>query len=168
MARRVAPEFECPNVGGGPDPLSLESVADGTDAVVLLFQRDYHCRNCRQQARQIEDRIGEFTRTDAVPVSVLPESRDRTADWAEATGVSYPVLADPDGELAESYDQPTRFGVLGAVSDLVGRMPLAVVVDAMGREPRIAARYEGSRPADRPTVADLLADCVAIADEDAA
>ncbi len=164
----TAPAFRQPNLGGGPDPLTLETIADGTDAVVLLFQRDYHCRSCREQARAVDERIEEFTRTDAVPVSVLPESRDRTADWADTTGVSYPVIADPDGEVSEAYEQPTRFGIVGAVSDLVGRMPLAVVVDAMGRQPTVAARYAGSDPSDRPAVDDLLADCVAIADDGAA
>lgn len=164
----AAPDFEQPNVGSGPDPLTLAGIEDGTDAVVLLFQRDYHCRNCRAQAREVEDRLSEFKRADAMPVSVLPESRDQTAAWVETTEVSYPVVADPDGELSAAYEQPTRFGIVGGLSDLLGRLPLAVVVDTTGQEPAVAARYAGSSPGDRPALDALISDCLTIADDDAA
>lgn len=44
-------DFELPNVGAGPDPFRLSDVASLTelDPVVLIFQRDYHCVNCREQ-----------------------------------------------------------------------------------------------------------------------
>ena len=110
-------EFEVSNVAAGPDPFRLSAVAadESVDAVVLLFQRDYHCSKCRSQVQDVAARHDEF----------------------EAAG--------------EAYDQPTRFGALGSLHDLVGRMPKAVVFDARSGTPEVAAVNEGSMPADGPT-----------------
>ena len=110
-------EFELPNVAAGPDPFRLSAVAadESVDAVVLLFQRDYHRSKCRSQVQDVAARHDEF----------------------EAAG--------------EAYDQPTRFGALGSLHDLVGRMPKAVVFDARSGTPEVAAVHEGSMPADGPT-----------------
>ncbi|PSP41530.1 peroxiredoxin [Halobacteriales archaeon QH_10_70_21] len=116
-------EFELPNVAAGPDPFRLSTVAgdESVDAVVLLFQRDYHCSKCRSQVQDVAARHDEF----------------------EAAG--------------EAYDQPTRFGALGSLHDLVGRMPKAVVFDARSGTPEVAAVHEGPMPADRPDVDEFLA-----------
>jgi peroxiredoxin Q/BCP len=93
----------------------------------------------------------------------LPESVDRTREWQEIVELPYPVLADDGGVVGDSYDQPSRFGILGNLSDLVGRMPLAVVLDVRG-EPTVHATHPGSSPADRPPVSALLDDCRACHD----
>jgi Peroxiredoxin len=153
-----APTFELPNVGSGADPFGPRTAPPETDSLLLLFQRDYYCGNCRDQVADIADRIEAFRAVDALPVSVLPESVDRTREWQAIVDLPYPVLADEGAAVGDSYDQPSRFGVLGNLSDLVGRMPLAVVLDVRG-EPTVHATHPGSSPADRPPVADLLDDC---------
>lgn len=163
-----APEFELPNVGPGPHPFTLNSVAaEDHDAIVLLFQRDYHCRNCRRQVREVADRYEAFRALDALVVSILPESRDRAADWQAIVGAPYPVLADPGAAAGDAYDQPTRFSILGSLHDIVGRMPLAVVLDVRDGALRLAASFPGDRPADRPSVDTLLAECQAIHEDTA-
>jgi peroxiredoxin Q/BCP len=67
-------------------------------------------------------------------------------------------LADPSKAVSDEYDQPTRFGALGSLHDLVGRMPLAVVFDTTDGEPTVAKTYEGKTPGDRPTVDEFLDD----------
>jgi len=42
-------EFELPNVGVGPDPLSMADVIAAADFAVLLFLRDYHQRTPRNR-----------------------------------------------------------------------------------------------------------------------
>ena len=42
-------EFELENVANGPNPLSLATLAETNDFVVLFFQQDYYCTNCRTQ-----------------------------------------------------------------------------------------------------------------------
>jgi len=152
------PNFELPNVGAGPDPFSLAAAASDsdTDAVVLLFQRDYHCGNCRKQVQAIADRYDEFEALNAAVVSVLPEPADRTSEWQDSYDLPFALLADPTAEVSDAYDQPVRFGVLGSLHDLVGRMPVAMVLDVRSGEPVVAYTYEGRLPADRPEIDDLL------------
>lgn len=153
------PDFELTNVGAGPDPFSLSAAAGeaDTDAIVLLFQRDYHCGNCRKQVASIADRYDEFQAANALVVSILPEPADRTANWID-TGLPYPLLADPSADVSDSFDQPVRFGVLGSLHDLIGRMPVALVLDTRDGVPTTAYTHEGRMPADRPSIDDLLAE----------
>jgi peroxiredoxin Q/BCP len=148
----VAPEVELRNAGPGPDPFVLRAL--GHDAAVLLFQRDYHCTNCRAQVADVAARNDEFRARNAAVVSVLPEPVERAREWADAP---FPVLADPDGAVGESYGQRVRFGPLGRVHDLIGRMPVAAVVDCRPDEPRLVHVHRGDDPWDRPSVDDLLA-----------
>jgi peroxiredoxin Q/BCP len=152
-------DFELPNVAAGPDPFLLSEVAarDDVESVVLLFQRDYHCTKCRRQVQDVAERYDEFEAADAVVASVLPEPADRAAAWQERYDLPYPLLADPSKAVSDEFDQPTRFGALGSLHDLVGRMPLAVVFDVRDGEPTVVAVHEGSTPGDRPDADDLLA-----------
>ncbi len=152
------PDFELPNVAAGPDPFSLSAVAadPDTDAVVLLFQRDYHCGNCRKQVQAIADRYDEFEALNAAVVSILPEPVERASEWQDSYDLPFALLADPNTDVSDAYDQPVRFGVLGSLHDLVGRMPVAMVLDTRSGEPVVAYTYEGRMPADRPEIDDLL------------
>ena len=150
------PEFELPNAGAGPDPFSLSAAAADADAVVLLFQRDYHCGNCRAQVEAIGDRYAEFEALNATVVSILPEPVERAREWQDSYDLPFALLADPDTDVSDAYDQPVRFGVLGSLHDLVGRMPVAMVLDTRSGEPAVAYTYEGRMPADRPEIDDLL------------
>jgi len=161
-------EFELPNVGAGPDTLSLSALAQEHSFVVLLLQRDHYCTNCRDQVQQVADRYEAFRARDAEVVSVVPESPETVREWQDSYGLPYPLLADPDASVGERYDQPVRFGVLGDVSDFLGRMPEAVVLDT--RDPdRVRTLYvhRGSSTFDRPGVDDLL-DVIDDADADEA
>ncbi|WP_243700479.1 peroxiredoxin family protein [Halorussus pelagicus] len=150
-------DFELPNAGAGPDPLALSAFAADNDAIVLLFQRDYHCRNCRQQVRDVADRYGEFRERDAAVVSVLPESAARARKWQTNVHLPFPLVADEEKAVAEQYGQPTRFGKLGGLHDLVGRMPEVAILDARGDDLRLFGVHRGDKPADRPSVDDVLA-----------
>jgi len=154
-----AVDFELPNVASGPDPYRLsDRAADpDLDAVVLLFQRDYHCSKCRNQVQAIADRYDEFVERRAEVVSVLPESASRAASWQESYDLPYPLLADESKRVSDEYDQPTRFGALGSLHDLVGRMPEAVVLDVRSGEARVRHVHKGNGPSDRPSIEELLA-----------
>lgn len=151
-------DFELPNVAAGPDPFSLSGVAadETVDAVVVLLQRDYHCTKCRDQVKAVADRYDEFEAENADVAAVLPKPADRVADWQDRYDLPFPLLADGSQDVGERFDQPTRFGALGSLHDLVGRMPKAVVFDARSGTPDLAAVHEGSMPGDRPDVGDVL------------
>lgn len=148
-------DFSLPNPGHGPDPLSLEKL--DADVAVLLFHRDFLCGNCRKQVEAVCDRYGEFVDLNAEVVSVLPEPRDKAAEWVDYHDAPYPIVADPDNAVASRYGQPVKFGPLGRRFDLLGRMPLAALVD-LRREPELLWVHAGDTPVDRPDVDDLLAE----------
>lgn len=104
----TAPAFELPNVGVGPDTLSL-------------------------------DRLVE-----------------RAEDWQAQFDLPFPLLADPKKDVADRYDQPTQYGALGKIHDLIGRLPESVILDTRGETGEIVYTYEGESPEDRPAVEKLV------------
>lgn len=161
MATHVR-DFTLPNVSVGPDPFSLAGLSDDVSFVVLFFQRDHYCTNCRKQVQALAARIDEFRERDAEVVSIVPEPVDRVESWQETYDLPYPLLADPQAEAGDAYDQPVRFGILGKVSDFFGRMPAVVIVDRRGADPEIAYVHKGSSTFDRPEIDDLLAELEAL------
>jgi len=151
-----APEFELRNVGVGPDPLSLDRVVRRVDFAVLLLLRDYHCPKCRNQVQTLAEEAKEFADLNTVVLPVLPEPVERARAWQEQFDLPFPLLADPEKTVADKYDQPTRFGALGKVHDLVGRMPESVILDARGDQAEVVSTYEGESAGDRPEVGTLI------------
>jgi len=154
-----AKEFSLPNAATGPDPFSVADLPSETRFVVLFFQRDHYCTNCRNQVQAVADRVEAFRARDAEPVSVVPEPLDRVAEWQAEYDLPYPLLADPDASVGDAYDQPVRFGLLGALSDFLGRMPRVVILDRAGGEddPEVVYTYSSDSTFDRPDIDELLA-----------
>ena len=151
-----ATDFSLPNVGPGPDPVSLSALAADHDFALLLFQRDHYCTNCRQQVQSVAERHDEFADREAEIVSIVPEPPEKVRQWQESYALPYPLVADPETEAGDAYDQPVRFGFLGNWSDFLGRQPEAVLVDLRG-EPEIVWQYRSKTTFDRPSIDDLLA-----------
>jgi peroxiredoxin Q/BCP len=149
-------EFSLPNAAAGPDPFSLAGLPSDVRFVVLFFQRDHYCTNCRSQVRAIAERVDAFRTRGAEPVSVVPEPLDRVAEWQAEYDLPYPLLADSEASVADAYDQPVRFGLLGDFSDFLGRMPRVVVVDRSGTGPEVVYTYSGRSTFDRPEIDELL------------
>nr|WP_256410489.1 redoxin domain-containing protein [Halorubrum rubrum] len=102
------PDFELSYAGAGPDPFSLSAAAadPDVDAVVLPFQRDYPCGNCRKQVRAIGDRDDEFEALNAAVVSILPEPVERASEWQESYDRPFALLADPNADVSEASTSP--------------------------------------------------------------
>lgn len=147
--------FELPNAASGPDTVTLDRLAADHDAVVLVFLRDHYCGKCRDQVQELAAHHDAFRERNAEIVAVLPEPLDTATDWQERFGLPYPLLADPAADVAQQYDQPTQFGVLGSLSDFVGRLPETVVLDTRA-EPEVAFVHRGEEFGDRPTPGELL------------
>ncbi|MFC6974862.1 peroxiredoxin family protein [Halomicroarcula sp. GCM10025709] len=151
-----ATEFSLPNVGPGPDPVSLSALAAEHAFALLLFQRDHYCTNCRQQVQTVAGRYDEFARRDTEVVSIVPEPAEKVREWQDSYDLPFPLVADPEASAGDAYDQPVRFGFLGDWSDFLGRMPEAVLIDLRG-EPTVVWSYRSRSTFDRPSVDDLLA-----------
>lgn len=158
-----APDLSLPNVATGPDPFSFSALPSNISFVVLFFQRDYYCTNCRSQVQELADRIEEFRTRGAEVVSILPEPVERTEAWEEKYELPYPLLADPNTEAGEAYDQPVRFGILGRFSDFFGRMPEVVIVDR--DRGQVVYEYKGSSTFDRPDIDDILTELDSLDDD---
>jgi peroxiredoxin Q/BCP len=150
-----ATEFSLPNVGPGPDPVSLSALSADHDFALLLFQRDHYCTNCRQQVQTVAGRYDEFAERDTEVVSIVPEPPEKVRQWQDSYDLPYPLVADPETAAGDAYDQPVRFGLLGNWSDFLGRQPEAVLV-ALRRDPEIVWQYRSKTTFDRPRVDDLL------------
>lgn len=157
-ATAVAPDFELPNVATGSDPVSLSALASEHEFVLLLFQRDYHCGNCRKQVQVFADWYDDFRERATAVVSIVPEPRERVQSWQDEYDLPFPLCADPDKTVSTAYEQPVRFGPLGKVSDLFGRMPKAVLIDCRKAEPTIVYTHEGSSTWDRPELQELFSE----------
>jgi len=152
----TATTVELPNVGAGPDPLSFETLIEEHEFVLVLLQRDYYCTNCRSQVQAMAAHYDEFADRNTEVVSIVPEPAERLADWQDEYDLPYPLCADPDKRVSDDYEQPVRFGVLGALSDFLGRMPKAVILDCRASDPEVVYTHEGSSTWDRPEMAELF------------
>jgi len=83
MATKEIEEHELPNVGAGADTYRLKEAFEDAETVVVLLQRDYHCRKCRKQTKDVTQRYDDFAECDAEVVVVLPETRERAEGWVE-------------------------------------------------------------------------------------
>jgi len=156
MATKEVEERRIPNVGAGVDPYSLAGAFEEYGAVVLLLQRDYYCSKCRDQTKEVAERYDEFAERDAEVVVVLPESREKSEGWAEKMNLPFPLLADEDAKMGEEYGQKVRFGILGRLHDLVGRMPVALVLTKDDGDIKVAYEHNGDSYGDRPSIDELL------------
>jgi peroxiredoxin Q/BCP len=152
------PDFELPNVGVGPDPLSLADVADVSDFAVMLFLRDFHCPKCKAQVQSMAQQATAFSERNAAVLPILPESPERAATWKDNfdAGFPFPLLADESKTVADSYDQPTQYGALGSLHDLIGRLPQSIVLDTRTAEQEVIFSHRGDSADDRPEATELI------------
>ncbi|MEF8937175.1 redoxin domain-containing protein [Halobacteriaceae archaeon SHR40] len=151
-------DFELENVGAGPERLSLGKLADENDFVLLLFQRDHYCTNCRSQVQDVARRYDEFQERNTAVVSIVPEPAEKLREWQEQYDLPFPLCADPETQVSDQYDQPVKYGLLGKISDFFGRMPKVVLLDCRGDEPDVFFTHEGNSTFDRPEIDELLAE----------
>ncbi|ACV11021.1 alkyl hydroperoxide reductase/ Thiol specific antioxidant/ Mal allergen [Halorhabdus utahensis DSM 12940] len=151
-------DFELPNVGVGPDPLGLDAVVAASDFAVLLFLRDYHCPKCKAQVSEISEHARTFNELKTAVLPILPEPRERAEQWREKVveDFPFPLLADGEKRVAEQYDQPTRYGPVGNLHDLLGRLPQSVVLDTRGDAVEVIFTHQGDSIDDRPAAAELI------------
>jgi peroxiredoxin Q/BCP len=154
-------EFELQNVGVGPDPLSVATVAESADFALVVFLAEPPSVECQLHLDAIASRRAEFRERDVAIVPVMPAPTDAAREWYEHHEPPLPLLADPSaGTRGATGNGSTgsAFGTLGTldadVLDADGT-PDAAVVDTRLTAPRVATTV--TTPGTRPTVDDLLA-----------
>lgn len=122
---------------------------DGTEPTVLYFYPRDQTPGCTTEARQFERELDAYRDAGVTVYGVSTDSVTDHAEFCEAEGLSFDLLADPDGELVEAFDVETRAGAAARTT--------FVLVD--GAVERV---YETVRPDGhaRDVLADLLDDGV--------
>lgn len=96
----AAPNFTLENPLG--DPVTLyEELAEGP--AVLIFYRGAWCPFCNIQLRGCQKLLPEIERYGGRLIAISPQSPDRSLTQSEKEQLTFPVLSDQDGRVAESY-----------------------------------------------------------------
>jgi peroxiredoxin len=126
-----APDFSLPTLTGSK--LSLASLRG--KVVVIDFWAQW-CEPCKKELPQLQKLAKEFSGKDVVVLAInLDKTKDNAQRLAQQLGLSIPVLLDPSGAVAATYDLP--------------KMPTSFLVDKRGIVRFVHEGFEGSGDVDR-------------------
>jgi peroxiredoxin Q/BCP len=122
---------------------------DGAEPTVLYFYPRDQTPGCTTEARQFQRELESYRDAGVTVYGVSTDSVADHAEFCEAEGLSFDLLADPDGEVAEAFGVETRGGAAARTT--------FVLVDGS-----IERVYEDVQPDGhaRDVLADLLDDGV--------
>lgn len=106
---QTAPDFELPNQEGQPVRLSDFK---GSPVVLYFYPKD-DTPGCTKQACAFRDRKADIAATGAVVLGVSPDDSESHAAFEKKFQLNFPLLADPDHKVAESYGawrEKTQYG----------------------------------------------------------
>jgi len=103
------PDFELPDQSGRLRRLST-LLAEGP--VVLFFYPAAMTSGCTKEGCHFRDLAAEFAAAGALRVGISTDPVERQAQFADQNGFDYPLLSDPDGQVAGIFGVRRRFGPL--------------------------------------------------------
>ena len=123
----LAPDFELLN--SEEEPVKLSDFRG--KRVILFFYPKAGTSGCTTQACGLRDNFPQFENANAMVIGVSPDKPSALAKWIIKENLPYPLLSDPDHEVADLY------GVWGEKS-MYGRTYMGIirshfVIDAEGR-----------------------------------
>jgi peroxiredoxin Q/BCP len=71
--------------------------------VVLFFYPAAMSPGCTKESCHFRDLTSELADLGALPVGISMDSYERQAQFAKKNGITYPLLADVDGSVAQHY-----------------------------------------------------------------
>jgi peroxiredoxin Q/BCP len=113
-----APDFELPGTAG-----AFRLSAQRGMPVVLLFYPGDETTVCTRQFCSYRDRFEELALLGAIAVGISPQSVDSHERFSGHHGLTIPLLADVDQEVARAY---------GVTSRLIGTKRATFVIDGDG------------------------------------
>ena len=109
QAGDLVKDFSLPDQTGTPRTLS-SLLEDGP--VVLFFYPAAMTPGCTRESCHFRDLKAEFDELGAVRVGISMDSVDKQAAFAATHDFDYPLLSDPDGEVALQFGVKRRLAVL--------------------------------------------------------
>lgn len=76
----------------------------GKKIVLLYFYPKDFTGGCTKEACGFRDRMGEFETNNIAVVGVSYDSADSHKKFIEKYNLNFPLVADPDGKIIETYD----------------------------------------------------------------
>ncbi len=137
------PYFELPDQLDYPWSISGQLE---TGPVVLVFYRGDWDPYCNGQLASYARNYGEFERRGAQVAGISVDPPRNNARMVGKLLLPFPLLSDPEGELAR------RYGLWDAEEGVA--VPAVVVVDQSGE---VRYLYKGNDPADRPEDGEVFA-----------
>ena len=83
---------------------------DGENPTVLYFYPRDETPGCTTEARQFQRELDAYRDAGVTVYGVSTDDVDSHAAFCEAEGLTFDLLADPDGDLVEAFDVETRRG----------------------------------------------------------
>ena len=105
----LAPDFELPDDEGTPRTLS-GFLAEGP--VVLYFYPAAMTAGCTAESCHFRDLATEFTEVGAQRVGISPDPVAKQREFSGKHSFDFPLLSDPDGDVARLFGVRKRFGPL--------------------------------------------------------
>lgn len=96
----AAPEFTLPT-NNGQGQLSLSSLR-GKWVVLYFYPRDF-TPGCTLEAQRFQRDLAKYQAKNVQIVGVSADSVDMHAEFCDAEGLKFPLLADEDGKVSQIY-----------------------------------------------------------------
>jgi peroxiredoxin Q/BCP len=103
----IAPDFALPDQSGAVVRLS-ELLANGP--VVLFFYPAALTAGCTAEACNFRDLAAEFAQAGAQRLGISADAVDKQKQFADKHDFDYPLVSDPEREVAAAYGVKRRFG----------------------------------------------------------
>lgn len=142
-----APDFTLVDQAGDPFTLSGSLKSRGTPHMIFFYPRA-DTPGCTTQACGLRDVAGEIG--DTVVVGISPDKPARQAKFDAKYGLGFPLLADEDHAVADSYGVWGEKSMYGKKYEGIIRSAFLVAADG-----RVANAWYKVSPKD--TAANLLA-----------
>jgi peroxiredoxin Q/BCP len=104
----VAPDFQLPDANG-----KLQQLQDYRGKwLVLYFYPKNDTPGCTKEACSFRDDLFELEKLGGKVVGVSVDDSDSHAKFAKKYNLPFPLLADKDGKVADSYGALTNLGII--------------------------------------------------------
>ncbi len=124
----LAPEFDVTGLQRGERKrLRLADFLGKKNVVLYFYPRDFTLV-CTQEACGFRDMYDELVGNDTEVIGVSVDGEESHERFAEKHGVTFPLVADPQKELA------TKYGATSAFRDLLGSTKrITYLIDKQGK-----------------------------------